>query len=151
MRNFLDFGPESRRRTLGLGLFIFFSLHPLPIHQDAPCWLVCLSYSNCHIRHTNMLWNPYGIQVRSPSTMVTRVCYKHHLPRDLRSLIWANVERDYHSRGPVVGAATMLQAAWRRLRAIIQMCNPNLDTCHLHLHVRHDIYRQKRTEYAATM
>ena len=51
MRNFLDFGPESRRRTLGLGLFIFFSLHPLPIHQDAPCWLVCLSYSNCHIRY----------------------------------------------------------------------------------------------------
>ena len=43
MRIFLDFGPESHRRTLGLGLFIFFSLHPLPRHQDAPCWLVCLN------------------------------------------------------------------------------------------------------------
>ena len=43
MRIFLIFGPESHRRTLGLGLFIFFSLHPLPRYQDAPCWLVCLN------------------------------------------------------------------------------------------------------------
>ena len=76
------------------------------------------------------MWNPYGIQVRSPSTMVTRVCYKNAIPRDLRGMIWAKVERDYHSRGPVVGAATTLQAAWRRLRAILRIPDiwVNIDT-----------------------
>ena len=76
-------------------------------------------------------WTPStGWYSGNPSTTVTRVCYKHELTRDLRSLIWANVERDYYSSAPVNFAAIALQAAWRRLRAILRIPDiwVNIDT-----------------------
>ena len=61
---------------------------------------------------------PSKYQLRS---MVTGICSKNDIPRELRSLIWFNVERDHHSNPLVIGAAITLQAAWRRLRAIMRI------------------------------
>ena len=100
----------------------------------------------------DLWWYPStGWYSGNPSTTVTRVCYKHELTRDLRSLIWANVERDYHSSAPVNFAAIALQAAWRRLRAIIKIPDIWVDMMGTMLHVRWSAYRHKRTKYAAIM
>ena len=59
---------------------------------------------------------------------LARVGTKMGLPVDLQRLIWADVTKNYYSRGSVIDrAALVLQVAWRRLRAILA----NLD-----LHIR---------------
>ena len=99
----------------------------------------------------DLWWYPStGWYSGNPSTTVTRVCYKHELTRDLRSLIWANVERDYHSSAPVNFAAIALQAAWRRLRAIIKLPVPGRPTPR-RLGDRWYAYRRKWITYAAIM
>ena len=50
---------------------------------------------------------------------LARVSNKMGLPVELRRLIWADVTKNYYSRGSLRDrAASVLQAAWRRLMAI---------------------------------
>ena len=50
---------------------------------------------------------------------LARIGTKRGLPVDLQRLIWADVTKNYYLRGSVTErAATLLLAAWRRLRAI---------------------------------
>ena len=51
---------------------------------------------------------------------LARVGTRMGLPVDLQRLIWADVTKNYYSRGSVIDrAALVLQVAWRRLRAIL--------------------------------
>ena len=44
------------------------------------------------------------------------------LPQEVQRLIWLDVTRNYYLRGSVIDrAASVLQMAWRRLRAIINL------------------------------
>jgi len=53
---------------------------------------------------------------------LARIGTKHGLSVDLQRLIWADVTKNYYLRGSVTErAATLLQAAWRRLYAIFGM------------------------------
>ena len=55
---------------------------------------------------------------------LARVGTKMGLPVDLQRLIWADVTKNYYSRGSVIDrAALVLQVAWRRLRAILAITN----------------------------
>ena len=57
---------------------------------------------------------------RGQQRALARVSAKKGLPIDLQRLIWADVTGNYYSRGSVSNrAASALQAAWRRLMAII--------------------------------
>ena len=51
---------------------------------------------------------------------LARVGTKMGLPVELQRLIWADVTKNYYSRGSVIDrAALVLQVAWRRLRVIL--------------------------------
>ena len=53
---------------------------------------------------------------------LARVGTKMGLPVDLQRLIWADVTKNYYSRGSVIDrAALALQVAWRRFLAIIKI------------------------------
>ena len=53
---------------------------------------------------------------------LARVGTKMGLPVELQRLIWADVTKNYYSRGSVIErAALVLQVAWRRLRAILSI------------------------------
>ena len=53
---------------------------------------------------------------------LARVGTKMGLPVELQRLIWADVTKNYYSRGSVIDrAALVLQVAWRRLRAILSI------------------------------
>ena len=55
---------------------------------------------------------------------LARVGTKMGLPVELQRLIWADVTKNYYSRGSVIDrAALVLQVAWRRLRAILAIPN----------------------------
>ena len=51
---------------------------------------------------------------------LARIGTKWELPVELQRLIWADVTKNYYLRGSVTErAATLLQAAWRRLGTIV--------------------------------
>ena len=51
---------------------------------------------------------------------LARIGTKRGLPVDLQRLIWADVTKNFYLRGSVTErAATLLQAAWRRLGTIV--------------------------------
>ena len=60
-----------------------------------------------------------GVYSGGQQRALARVGAKYGLPVELQRLIWADVTGNYYSRGSVSNrAASALQAAWRRLRAI---------------------------------
>jgi len=55
---------------------------------------------------------------------LARIATKRGLPVDLQRLIWADVTKNYYLRGSVTErAATLLQAAWRRLGTVLDFLN----------------------------
>ena len=80
---------------------------------------------------------------------LARIATNRGLPVDLQRLIWADVTKNYYLRGSVTErAATLLQAAWRRL-GITVYDGIAFGTRYLSIHEQRTAYKRYQRDRVA--